>query len=126
MEKHSGLYSLEDFQNEMSLLIDKEYVYSTKQIHHLLQEQYGSEMFITYVRGCKNVICFHNVASKIINDQWYNEREQDETLESERILNLAAKILHKSINDMKYNTENYPTAENLRNLDELKNWVPLF
>ena len=52
------------------------------------------------------------MASKIINDQWYNECEQDETLESERILNLAAKILDKSINDMKYNTENYPTAEN--------------
>ena len=49
------------------------------------------------------------MASKIINDHWYNEREQDET--SERILNLAAKILHKSINDMKYNIENYPTAE---------------
>ena len=80
-------------------------------------------MFITYVSGPKNVICFHNVASKIINDQWYNEREQDETLESERILNLVAKILHKSI-DMKYNTENYPTAESLRSLDELKNWVP--
>ena len=109
IEKHSGLYSLEDFQNKMSLLIDKEYVYSTKQIHHLLQEKYGSEMFITYVSGRENVIYFHNVASKIINDQWYNEHEQDET--SERILNLAAKIVHKSINDMKYNIENYPTAE---------------
>ena len=49
-------------------------------------------MFLTYVRGCKNVICFHNMASKIINDHWYNEHEQDETLESERILNLAAKF----------------------------------
>ena len=81
IEKHSGLYSLEDFQNEMSLIIDKEYVYTTKQIiiicnillHNLLQEKYGSEMFITYVSGRKNVICFHNVASKIINDQRYNE-----------------------------------------------------
>ena len=25
---------------------------------------------------------------------------------------------------MKYNTENYPTAESLTSLDELKNWVP--
>lgn len=52
-------------------------VYDPGYIKKLLQKRYGDHIWFASVCGKKDVICFRDMASRIVNDLWYVEREDD-------------------------------------------------
>ena len=64
------------------------------------------------------------MASRIVNDQWYCDRDKDLGKESERIVTAAAKLIKASIQDLKYNTEQYPVNSDISDRSTAKQWVP--
>jgi hypothetical protein len=62
---------------------DPEKVYSVVYLKKLLLKRYGDHLFFASVSGCKDVICLRDMASHIINDQWYVNRDMDVGIESE-------------------------------------------
>jgi hypothetical protein len=119
------LYSLAELQQRM---IDKggndSVVYSLKQLKRKLVERYEDHIFFAEVQGRKNVLCFRNMASYIINAKWYTDKKEDVGLESNRIIAAAAKLIRAEIREQQYSTDRYPTNKDIRDREAGKDWVP--
>ena len=70
------------------------------------------------------MICFRNMASRIITDKWYRERENNSENESTRIVTAAAKLIRAEIREMDCNTANYPGKESYSAISSANAWVP--
>ena len=103
---------------------DRDNVYTVGYLKSLLLKRYGEHIWFASVPGRKDVICFRNMASRIVNDQWYCDRDKDLGKESERIVTAAAKLIKASIQDLKYNTEQYPVNSDISDRSTAKQWVP--
>ena len=65
------LYTLCDLTDMMKNMSEsKEKTYSERHMKRKLEEFYGDHIFFASVSGRKNVICFRNMASCIINEAW--------------------------------------------------------
>ena len=62
------------------------------------------------------------MAQRIIN-KWYNERENNSTDESHRIV-IAAKFIKAEIRDAAYNHDEYPLSPDYDNVKRAKEWLP--
>jgi hypothetical protein len=114
-----------DVQEEMRKLADEPCdVFSVKHLKELLKVRYGDEIWFAGVSGRKDVICFKSIASRVISDKWYNDRDADIEKESERIVDAAAKLLRGSIRDAQFDQENYPLNASIRNRSLAKQWIP--
>lgn len=99
-------------------------VYTLKRLKRKLQEHYGDFIFFAEVEGRSNVLCFKNMAKYIINDKWHSERNDSIEDEVERIIIAAAKIIRAEIREKSYDSELYPTNEDITNIERAKEWVP--
>jgi len=117
------LYTLDDLQQHMSnYVFDKfgrlpDSVYSTRYLKKKLQMKYGENVYFAEVSGRKNVMCFRNLCSFIINDKWYDDRNHDPEQESKRIVTMAAKLIVSEIRSMPCDLETYPTISDMRASD---------
>ena len=73
-EEDQGIYTIAELQIKMQELSEDGEVYSLKHIKRKLEERYAEHIFFAEVCGRKNVICFRNMASHIITNQWYAEK----------------------------------------------------
>ena len=89
-----------------------------------LQEKYGDHLFISEVCGRKNVVCFKDMATRLMNEKWCEDRDGDVSRESERIVVTAAKLIKAGIREMANNTTCYPASLVLRDPEAAKQWVP--
>src|SRR6218665_711124 len=55
--------------------------------------RYGEEIFFASICGRTDVVCFTNMASHILNDQWYADRDRGINIESERIGSAPAQLI---------------------------------
>ena len=126
MESNSSeLYTVIELQGEMRKLADNPCdVYSIKHLKELLKLHYGEEIWFAGVCGRKDVICFRSIASRIISDKWYSERDADIEKESERIVVAAAKLLQGGIREAQFDHENYPLNATIRDRSLAKQWIP--
>ena len=99
-------------------------VYSVKRLKQKLQEHYKEFIFFAEVEGCDNVVYFWNMAKYTINEKRYTEKKADVEDEAERIVITAAKIIRNEIRDREYNSESYPTTEDIGNMEQSRKWVP--
>jgi len=94
----SELYTVNELIDLMkSLVADDSHVYSFPYMKQKLQERFGDSIFSTYIYGRNNVVCFRDVAHRIITDNWYANRESDITSESHCIVQAAAKLIRANI-----------------------------
>ena len=98
-------------------------VYSMKQMKNLLRDRYGDDMYISEVCGRKNIVCFRNVALIIVNKKWYDDRKEDMTEESYRIVSAAAKLIKAEIHQCNYSTTTYPSGNDINNPDIGRSWI---
>jgi len=98
--------------------------YSLRHFQSLLQERYGETLVISDVRGRQNVVCFRNLAKRIIHDKWYDEREKTVESESQRIVIAAARLIKASILEASYSVDEYPPNSTLKDPELLKECVP--
>jgi len=93
-------------------------------LKHKLIEHYGDHLFFSQTPGRPDVVCLRDMASFIITSKWYDEKKEDIGEESERIVAAAAKLIKAQINQMKSNTDLYPTSSSLTDLAILTDWLP--
>jgi hypothetical protein len=89
-----------------------------------LEEKYCDDIFFSEVCGRKNVICFQNMASRLINEKWYADRSCNVADESIRIVTAAAKLIQAQIRESMYTVDEYPLTNDLCNITNAKGWVP--
>lgn len=99
-------------------------VYCRQSLEDKLMEKYEGHIFLSQVCGRNNVVCFKNMASRIISDKWYEGRRTSIEEESRRVVVAAAKLIKAEIKGVKYGTDTYPLITDLNNLQTVKDWVP--
>jgi len=81
-------------------------------------------MWFASVCGRKDVICFKQIASRIVSDKWYKERNQDVGKDNVRIVQEAAKLLKADIRETVYDNETYPPCSAISDRTVAKQWIP--
>ena len=99
-------------------------VYSVKRLKRKLQDCYRDHLFFAEVSGRKNVVWFRDIASLIINDKWYEAKQDNIEYKSERIVLAAAKIIKVQIGEMSYSMDFYPSNDNIHDVDASCHWLP--
>ena len=103
---------------------ENEDVYYVKRLKQKLQYCYRDHLFFAEVNGRKNVVCFRDMASLIINDKWYEAKRDNIEDKSERIVLAAAKIIKAQVREMSYSMDFYPSNDDIRDVDAARQWLP--
>jgi len=109
-------YILTELHNKMKEISDNSEVYTVKRLKQKLQEHYKEFIFFAEVEGHGNVVCFKNMTQCIINENWYSEKKAKIEDEAEHIVTTTAKIIRAEIRDKEYNSDSYPTIDNISNI----------
>ena len=72
--------------------------YSRRWMKVTLVEKYGERINLLEINGKLDVVCFKDTTDILINDAWYNEKNENSENEAERVLDLAAKIILGQLN----------------------------
>ena len=120
VEFEAELYTLEELHTKMVELGGRVDVYTKKWTEKKLIEKYKDFIFFTEIDGKSNVVCFKNIASNIINDQWYSSKKENKEKEAERIITIAAKLILGHIRSVKYDCGHYPTSADIDNSNKGK------
>ena len=116
------LLTLDDVSNKAKVLVPgNDCVYSHKWLKVKLQERYGDHIQFCSVHGRKDVICWSEMASYIVNQKWYENEKRDK---SENIVITAAKLLKAAIRETVHTTNSYPTCDSVRDQVKAKEWLP--
>lgn len=126
LETEGELYSLAELHEKMKKLTNSENIYSCKWLKTKLIEKYTDSIFFTEVQGKPNVVCFTDTARCLINDKWYENRKNNIEEEAERVVKLAAQIILCQIRSTEFNTDVYPSHEQMSNIELGKGWLPTY
>jgi len=89
--------TLDELQERMITIGHSDEVYSLKQLKRKLVEKYDDNIFFSQEPGRINIICFRNMASRILTNKWYSEKEDNLNDESHRIVTATAKLIKAQI-----------------------------
>ena len=124
MENEIELTTLAEAHKKMLDLAGNSEVYTRKWLKKSLETKYGEEIFFAEIGGKSNVICFKNMAKRIVADMWHNEKGENIDDECERIITAAAKLIRSAIKSARFDCSEYPSEEDIKNLEKGKNWLP--
>ena len=114
LESDCETYTLDDLRAHMENLAgDSDDVYSLVQIQRLLTERYGDGLFIADRSGRRNVVCLRNMAKQIMNEKWYEDRDNDFDKECEHVVQSSAALIKASIRETEYGTDEYPLSSTM-------------
>ena len=87
----------------------------------ILQDRYKGNIFFAEISGRKNVVCFRDMTSWIIRDQWYNNKRSNADDEAKQITEIAAKLIKNDIrDDLKRSTDIFPSTDDASKAG----WIP--
>ena len=122
------LYSISELHSIMKGMAQRsgheEEVYSERHFKDKLIERYMDHLTIATVAGKSNVVCFKDMASLIINDKWYRDRESNIEEESRRIIVAAAKLVRNQLREQVFDTDSYPLDTSFSDIDQASKWLP--
>jgi len=120
------LYTLEELQHTLEVIADHcDDAWTTAYLQEKLVIRYAGEILVADRNGRKNVVCFQNTARRIINDKWYNQREEKSETESIRIVRTTAKFVKASIREFLYSNEEYSSDDVIADVSKAKQWLPI-
>ena len=114
----------DEIYDRMLDLAEGKPVYSVKWLKKKLSEKYASNVFFAEVAGRKNVVCFQNMASFIISDKWHSDRSDNVSIESDRVIRAAARLILADIREKQYSTDTYPSEQDIKDTDRAIEWMP--
>ena len=86
----------------------------------ILQDRYKGNIFFAEIYGRKNVVCFRNMTSWIIRDQWYNNKRSNADDEAKQITEIAKLIKNEIRDDLKRSTDIFPSTDDAPKAG----WIP--
>ena len=110
-------YSLQELSDYMETFLDGKDGYGIQYLKTKLREHYGDDIVLTSIPGKSTIVSFHDLAHKILNQQWNDEKCVDKLEERDRILDMAASIIRNDIRMSVYNCELYNTMDSV-NVEE--------
>ncbi|KAK6192248.1 hypothetical protein SNE40_003750 [Patella caerulea] len=124
LEDDNELHSLSEIHSQMERLSGDGQSYSEKRLRQKLQEKYGDHVFFAQMGGSrKDVVCFVDMASLIINEKWYQDRKSDKNLEAQRIMSTAAKLIQEEIKARDYSKTEYPHPNDYKNINSCQEFL---
>ena len=93
LEREGKLYSLKELHDKMEKEANETDNYSRRSMKVKLVEKYGERIYFSEINGKSDVVCFKGTADILINDAWYNERNENSENEAKRVLDLTAKTI---------------------------------
>ena len=72
------------------------------------------------------MVCFRDAAGVLINNKWYESRKNNVEEEAEQIVKLGAKIIVGQIRTTKYDTDVYPSYDDVSDINLNKSWLPSY
>ncbi|KAG1650221.1 hypothetical protein GQR58_028237 [Nymphon striatum] len=118
VEAGAEFYTLQELHTEMSEIAHGEDVYSVKRLKQKLLKRYQDYIYFAEIGGRSNVVCFRRMVDYILNETWYEERNQNKEREAEKIILTAAKLIMAEIREIKYDSSVYPKDEEIHNQNE--------
>ena len=101
-----------DLHLKMKELANSNEVYSLKHLKRKLEERYKNDIIISQTEGQANLVCFKDAAQFIIKR---SKLECNNTNEGEVMITTAAKLIKAEIQNLKFNTEEYPSKQDIEN-----------
>jgi len=86
-------------------------VYSSKHLKLKLQERYGEHIYFAEIRGRKNVVCFRDLCSFIISNEWLSQQTKNDDSDKVHFVKSAAKIILAEVREMQCDMDSYPNIE---------------
>ena len=114
----------EVYEHMLEIAGSEENVYSAKWLKTKLKERYGDHVSFTEEEGKHSKICFSNMIDYLITEKWYHERKTGKQDEAKRIISMAAKLISDDIRACNFDTESYPTIDQMRDAEKSLEWVP--
>lgn len=124
LEQQTELTSLQDLHEEMVKGAGNSDIYTKKWLKEKLKEKYGDDLFFAEMSGRSNVIVFTNNVGKILNNKWYEKRNDDLQKESERIIKTAAKLIIDDVKSTNFDCQVYPSNEDIASIAKGKEFLP--
>lgn len=119
------LLTLSDLIEKAKCLSGLQETYCEDWIKSKLLQRYGTRIFFAEVNGRRNVVCWRNMASFIINEKWYADRCKNVEDDARRIVIAAAKLIRSQIREVQtYSTDYYPTGNSIKDVNKLTEWMP--
>ncbi|KAG1656137.1 Solute carrier family 35 member G1 [Nymphon striatum] len=118
VEAGAEFYTLQELHTKMSEIAHGEDVYSVKRLKQKLLKRYQDYIYFAEIGGRSNVVCFRRMVDYILNETWYEERNQNKEREAEKIILTAAKLIMAEIREIKYDSSVYPKDEEIHNQNE--------
>ena len=127
LEMEGDLYSLLELYEKMkSLAENDDDIYSRPQyLKEKLKKKYGEQIVFATINNKKDVVCFSETASSIVNDAWYKSRSENSD-DSERIVKTAAKILIAELRSTPYDLSVYPSRSHIDDVNKNIEWLPKY
>ena len=114
---NTELLPLPDVLDKLSEISPGIDIYSSKYLKKKLEGRYGDHIFFAEVNGCKNATCFRNMVNFIVNNNWYEKREENIETEAKHIVMTAAYLIREEIHNINYNDNVYPDPEAIKDSD---------
>ena len=74
------------------------------------KKNYREHVSFAEIKRRTNVVSFQDLASYLVYEKWYTERNTNTANEPKRITQTAAKIILNDIRSRNYETDYYPTT----------------
>ena len=115
LEEQTALYIVAELHDKMFSMPNESHdeVYGVNQFKTLLEKHFNNNIFFISEPGRSNVVCFKDMASSILSDQWYIERKTDVVEEPKRISTAAANIIRNEVRCTQYKTDCYPSISDM-------------
>ena len=117
------LSEVETYMATFANIDGESHMWGRRYLKDQLQKKFGDHIEISS-DGYNLVIRLKDMAKRVINDKWYQDRKPNLDEEKNRIILAAAKIIKEEIREMKYDKSYYPDEESIANVSEGKKWIP--
>jgi hypothetical protein len=92
--------------------------YSVDYLLSQLKTKYGEHIYVTELNGRKNVVCFKNFVSLIVEETWKQQQSERDGSEAERLVRNAARLIAAQIREAKSDMSVYPCTEDIVNTND--------
>ncbi|KAK3924188.1 tRNA (guanine-N(7)-)-methyltransferase [Frankliniella fusca] len=106
-------YTLGELHDIMTDLAEEGPTYTCKHLRTKLLDNYGRALLISGEAGASQILNFTGFMSKLLYDNWYNDRRDSEAEERLRIIKLAGSFILEDIRSKTYDVTFYPSKEEM-------------
>lgn len=88
--------------------------YTDKHLRNILQEHFKDRLLLSNIAGSVHIVCSSNTANKLIDQLYVDKKNRSCFRAYENSVITAADIIKEDIQKMQYDSQKYPTVDEIR------------